>query len=307
MILSKGSRGEDVKKLQNALNLEADGIFGSNTQSKVIEFQIKNKLLPDGVVGSKTWEVLGLDTDSNTSPLDTEYVTTNGLTIDKEYLSNDQYVKDYGKIEPRGFFLHHTAGWDNPYKIVRSWNDDDRGRVATQYIIGGSNVKKETSKYDGVVVECFPNNYLGWHLGKVGNFNISKFSGGIELNNFGYLTEKNGKFYTYVGGEVKSKYVYDLGYKFRGYRYWHAYTPLQIESLRLLLLHIKEIYPQVDLKNGLPKLLNEGLSPKEAFEFNEDAYNAQQFGLWTHTNVRKDKFDCFPQPELVEMLKTFNK
>ena len=29
MILSKGSRGEDVKKLQNALNLEADGIFGS--------------------------------------------------------------------------------------------------------------------------------------------------------------------------------------------------------------------------------------------------------------------------------------
>ena len=40
-----------------------------------------------------------------------------------------------------------------------------------------------------------------------------------------------------------------------------------------------------------------------AFEFNDDAYNAKQFGLWTHTNVRKDKFDCFPQPELVEMLK----
>ena len=59
----------------------------------------------------------------------------------------------------------------------------------------------------------------------------------------------------------------------------------------------------MDLKNGLPKLLKEGVHPKDAFEFNLDAYNAKQFGLWTHTNVRKDKFDCFPQPELVEMLK----
>ena len=42
---------------------------------------------------------------------------------------------------------------------------------------------------------------------------------------------------------------------------------------------------------------------KEAFEFNEDTYYARQFGLWSHTSVRKDKFDCFPQPELVEMLK----
>ena len=51
------------------------------------------------------------------------------------------------------------------------------------------------------------------------------------------------------------------------------------------------------------KLLKEGVHPKDAFEFNSDAYNAKQFGLWTHTNVRKDKFDCFPQPELVAMLK----
>ena len=45
------------------------------------------------------------------------------------------------------------------------------------------------------------------------------------------------------------------------------------------------------------------MHPKDAFEFNADAYNAKKHGLWTHTNVRKDKFDCFPQPELVDMLK----
>jgi N-acetyl-anhydromuramyl-L-alanine amidase AmpD len=253
-------------------------------------------------VGSKTWEVIGIDTDNEASAQESEYITKNGLTIDRQYLDKDEYVRDYGKIEPLGFFIHHTAGWDNPYNVVRNWNNDKRGRVATQYVIGGSNVKGKT-KHDGVVVECFPNNYLGWHLGKVGDFKISKLSGGVELCNFGYLTKKGDRYYTYVNTEVKPEFVCDLGYKFRGHQYWHAYTDKQIESLRLLILHLRDIYPKMDLVNGLPKLLKEGVSPADAFEFNSDAYNAKQFGLWTHTNVRKDKFDCFPQPELVEMLK----
>ena len=244
MLLKKGSKGPEVKKLQEALGLSADGIFGGGTKLAVIKFQSNNGLNADGIVG-----------------------------------------------------------WDNPYKTIRGWNRDTRGRVATQYCIGGTNVKGKAAPHDGQVVECFPNNYLGWHLGKVGKFAISKFSGGVELNNFGYLKKKDGKYYTYVNTEVKPEYVCDLGYKFRGHQYWHAYSDKQIESLRLLILHLKDIYPKMDLENGIPKMLKEGVHPKEAFEFNEDAYYARQFGLWSHTSVRKDKFDCFPQPELVEMLK----
>ena len=44
---------------------------------------------------------------------------------------------------------------------------------------------------------------LGTIAGKVGKFAISKFSGGVELNNFGYLTKKGDKYYTYVNTEVK--------------------------------------------------------------------------------------------------------
>jgi len=303
MLLKKGSKGEDVKRLQLALGIKADGDFGPYTEKKVIEFQNQSSLTPDGIVGRNTWEKLGIDTDQQGYSTESEYVSNKGLTISREYLDKDEYVRDYGEIEPLGFFLHHTAGWDSPYKTVRNWNNDSRGRVATQYVIGGTNVKGIEAKHDGVVVECFPNNYLGWHLGKVGNFNISKFSGGVELNNFGYLTKKDDKFYTYVNTEVKPEFVCDLGYKFRGHQYWHAYSNKQIESLRLLLHHLKEIYPKMDLESGLPKLLNDGIHPKDAFEFNEDAYHAKQFGLWTHTNVRKDKFDCFPQPELIKMLK----
>ena len=130
-----------------------------------------------------------------------------------------------------------------------------------------------------------------------------KSSYNLYYTRYGYLTKKGDKYYTYVNTEVKPEFVCDLGYKFRGHQYWHAYSDKQIESLRLLILHLKDIYPKMDLENGLPKLLKEGVHPKDAFEFNSDAYNAKQFGLWTHTNVRKDKFDCFPQPELVEMLK----
>ena len=303
MLLKKGSKGKEVKQLQEALEIGADGIFGSGTEAAVKKFQKDNGLIADGIVGSKTWEAIGIDTDSDSAAEETEYSTKDGLVIERQYLDKNEYVRDYGKIEPLGFFLHHTAGWDNPYKTVRNWNNDKRGRVATQYVIGGSNVKGKEAKYDGVVVECFPNNYLGWHLGKVGKFAISKFSGGVELNNFGYLTKKGDKYYTYVNTEVKPEFVCDLGYKFRGFQYWHAYSDKQIESLRLLILHLKDIYPKMDLENGLPKLLKEGVHPKDAFEFNSDAYNAKHFGLWTHTNVRKDKFDCFPQPELVEMLK----
>jgi len=303
MLLKKGSKGKEVKQLQEALEIGADGIFGSGTESAVKKFQKSNGLVADGIVGSKTWETIGIDTDSDSAAEETEYTTKDGLVIERQYLDKDEYVRDYGKIEPLGFFIHHTAGWDNPFNTVNNWNRDKRGRVATQYCIGGTNVKGKEAKYDGVVVECFPNNYLGWHLGKVGNFKISKMSGGVELNNFGYLTKKGDKYYTYVNTEVKPEFVCDLGYKFRGHQYWHAYSDKQIESLRLLILHLKDIYPKMDLVNGIPKMLKDGVHPKDAFEFNEDAYYARQFGLWSHTSVRKDKFDCFPQKELVDMLK----
>ena len=58
-----GSRGADVVTLQKKLNLIPDGNFGPLTDKAVKEFQKKNGLTADGIVGPKTWEVLGV-TDS---------------------------------------------------------------------------------------------------------------------------------------------------------------------------------------------------------------------------------------------------
>lgn len=55
MLLKNGSTGEDVKKLQEKLGLEADGSFGPVTESKVKEWQAANGLTADGIVGVGTW------------------------------------------------------------------------------------------------------------------------------------------------------------------------------------------------------------------------------------------------------------
>jgi N-acetyl-anhydromuramyl-L-alanine amidase AmpD len=326
MLLKKGDKGAPVKELQNLLKMHGfytgaiDGDFGPGTDKAIKAYQKSKGLTVDGIVGKRTYRHLleGVDTDRagfDVNATDTDgkvemlgsYETKEGLNIDKAYLDTDEYVRDYGKVEPINLMIHHTAGWNNPYSTVKSWNKDKRGRVATQYVMGGTSIKKGKygdDKYNGVVVECFPDNYLGWHTGKVGNFNkVSKLSAGIEICNFGYAEKKGDKYFNYVGVEVPEDMLCDLGYKFRGHQYWHAYTPEQIENLRLLILHIKDIYPEINLAGGLPRLLKEGVHPKDAFEYNENCNYGRELGVWTHTNIRRDKFDCYPDPKLVEMLK----
>ena len=55
MLLKKGSKGEDVKKLQSKLGIASDGDFGPGTESKVKEWQAANGLTADGIVGDATW------------------------------------------------------------------------------------------------------------------------------------------------------------------------------------------------------------------------------------------------------------
>jgi putative chitinase len=55
MLLKIGSKGDDVKKLQEKLGLSADGAFGPGTEKAVKKWQIDHDLTPDGLVGEGTW------------------------------------------------------------------------------------------------------------------------------------------------------------------------------------------------------------------------------------------------------------
>lgn len=49
-----GSRGDQVKMLQEELGISADGVFGPGTQRALKEWQRKNRLAADGIAGPKT-------------------------------------------------------------------------------------------------------------------------------------------------------------------------------------------------------------------------------------------------------------
>lgn len=57
-ILRVGARGESVKRLQRALGIDDDGKFGPETLARVEDFQRREKLPVDGVVGRRTWDAL---------------------------------------------------------------------------------------------------------------------------------------------------------------------------------------------------------------------------------------------------------
>ena len=288
MTIKQGSRGEEVKQIQAYLGLVVDGSFGPKTHGKVCEWQHNNGLTVDGVVGPLTWNAMGLATTDNS---ELTYETENGLIIHKHFLPEDEYMTG---SKPEYVFLHHTAGWNNPYRTIEHWAGDDRGKVATEFVLGGQSIKGNDNQYDGELLQAIPQGGWGWHLG-TGRSHMHKNSVGIEVNNFGWV--KDGK--TYAGTTAAASQLITLAKPFRGYKTWHRYSDKQIKVLKDWILWIGE-RDSIDIRAGLPALIKE--KGADAFEYNEDVKNGKVKGLWTHTNVRTTKVDMFPQPELMDML-----
>ena len=61
MLLHVGSRGDEVKKIQEKLGLKADGIFGAGTEKAVKTWQAAYGLTADGIVGAVTWGAMFAD------------------------------------------------------------------------------------------------------------------------------------------------------------------------------------------------------------------------------------------------------
>jgi peptidoglycan hydrolase-like protein with peptidoglycan-binding domain len=58
--LRRGAIGDLVKQIQSKLGLVTqDGVFGPKTEAAVRTFQRFQGLVPDGIVGPKTWAMLG--------------------------------------------------------------------------------------------------------------------------------------------------------------------------------------------------------------------------------------------------------
>ena len=165
MIVKRGDKGEAVKAIQEKLELRAGGIFDSQTEAAVKSFQRSKALKDDGIVGPNTAAALGIDLEAflTTDIQDTTLTTTEGLQIHQSYMDKDEYVS--GPTDKFYVFLHHTAGAHDPYATIRAWNNDVRGRIATQFVVGNTSTRGDAT-HDGEVVECFPDGGWAYHLGK---------------------------------------------------------------------------------------------------------------------------------------------
>jgi peptidoglycan hydrolase-like protein with peptidoglycan-binding domain len=72
--LVKCDRGNGVRRVQELLGIEADGLFGNDTYNALLVFQAENQLEISGEVGAETWfaldpSQLGPGTDKNSDDL----------------------------------------------------------------------------------------------------------------------------------------------------------------------------------------------------------------------------------------------
>lgn len=211
------------------------------------------------------------------------------MEIRKVNFPETQYYKQW--VQKKIIVLHHTVSGLGIEGDVNWWIKTPE-RVATAFLIPRG----------GGVTQIFDESFWAHHLGikqymlsqfgsKVSNDRLNQLSIGIELDSWGGLVKKAGKWYNYAGGVVEPCNVQEYPKGFRGYFAYEKYDAGQIADLRNLLLHLKK-------KWGISLRYN-----AEMWDFNRKAMVGTH-GLWTHVSYRPDKSDCHPQPELIEMLKS---
>jgi len=215
----------------------------------------------------------------------------------------DQY---YREVTPKNqIILHHTVS-SRGVKGDYNWWLTDKRRIATCMIL----------HHDGTPYQLFSSRFFGHHIGckssflkaegfvdyRTRNLALNKHSIGIEIDSWGGLVEKNGKWHPAKWDNIKRKMVANTRIKaienvtlypngYRGFFGFESYTDEQIETVKELLLYWKKKY-------NIPLIYHEDMWDVSLMAL------AGESGIWSHTSFRRDKSDVHPQKSLIEMLKS---
>ena len=210
------------------------------------------------------------------------------ITVD---FPEDQYIRE--AQDKNQIVIHHTVSGQGVNGDIAWWRKT-ADRVGTAIIVG----------WDGKIYQCFGSKYWAYHLGlkTSSNKKLNQGSIGIEIDAWGGLVRTNRLWYPAKWSKDLKKFVantkvapiqnvqtYPNG--FRGFYGFERYTDAQIEAVRQLLVFWSERY-KIPLDYHA-----------DMWDYSRNAMNDKS-GVWTHVSYRKDKSDCHPQPELVEMLKS---
>jgi N-acetyl-anhydromuramyl-L-alanine amidase AmpD len=293
MVLKLGDKGQQVSEVQKMLSilgydLVIDGDYGGKTRRSVKAFQKKAGLMNDGVIGQSTMDTLKAHVsrkrawkanESEAKPHDYP------IEINRAHkLSPGQYIQQ--QKEKKQIFLHFTAGGPNARNVIDYW-DSNETRVATAFVIDG---------YGGIF-ECFNPDYWSYHLGIKGTKGrLDKASIGIEICNYGPLKLKGGKYFAwpkeYSQKTIPANEVYSLPRGFRGFQYYQKFTDGQINATEQLCEFLIKKY-DIDVQYEFDY---------SWFDYNNEVIRKTMPGIWSHTTVRTDKFDLYPDHRVLEML-----
>ena len=244
--------------------------------------------MQDGIVGEKT--LLALKAAQKRTAIEEVVVKTainyEGLVINTDcQMPDNQYIKRVS--EKSQIFLHFTAGGPSAKNTIDYWNGGEV-QVATTYVI---------DRNTGTPFQSFHPDYWAYHLGIKGtNGKLDKASIGIEICSYGPLVKKGNDFFAwpnnYSTKKVNPENVITLDKPFRGSLYYQKFTDEQIDNLEKLLIFLIKKY---NIK--IQEEFNE-----EWLEYNQELINKCLPGIWSHSNVRKDKSDIYPDPRMFDML-----
>jgi hypothetical protein len=299
--IKKGHSGDLVFLIQEELQdfnsntyaLPINGVFDHQTEVALKNFQKSNRLLDDGICGAVTWLKLGL----NPHELESDTDAINSATWIEQYpLPEGEYVKNI--TAKKWIFIASNNGQHSPYKVIDTWSHDQRGRIGSNYVIGGLPVSADATcsdaEHDGRILQAIKDEYRGYHLGKVKSSKMIKGSLSIDICSAGYLTEENGKYFTWWNEEVHPSQVARLDQPYRGHRYFHKYSKKQLDALKALLLLLTE-------KHHIESSINYFTSNIH-FNYTESLSQGKTQGVLVRDMINPKSVNIFPQKELLDIL-----
>lgn len=115
VLLRVGSRGDQVRKLQEALGIGADGIYGSGTRKAVMEYQEANGLAVDGMAGPETLASMDAFAD-----FDDVVVRKSEVQADEEHFESEDLPQITGS-EPVAGSASEPAPKKSLWGKVKGW------------------------------------------------------------------------------------------------------------------------------------------------------------------------------------------
>ena len=236
--------------------------------NSIRDFQKHFGLLMDGKCGRITYNAL--------------YKTI--LNVEEvDFFEGSYWRQTYPKNQ---IVWHHSAGWDSNRRMFESWKFDRRWHVATAVGI----------QDDGSIMRGYDEQYFAVHIGaydmRLPNYyKLERQSIGVEVCNWGWLTYRFGKYFSWTNVEIPEEKVIELNYKQQ--KYFEKYTDQEMETLKYwTILNAMRFDIPLDYRAD------------DMWEYSKNAVQMVP-GIYSHNSYdnRGWKTDVSPQPHLIEMAK----